>query len=61
MITHHRRFAITAALALLLASVYANPLCKGGSGNSHYNGNAETYMDVAEAMGQAMVELLKNK
>jgi hypothetical protein len=42
-----------------VATVYANPLCKGGSGNSHYDGNAETYMDVAEAMGQAMVELLK--
>ncbi len=44
-----------------VATVYANPLCQGGSGNSHYDGNAETYMDVGEAMGQAMVELLKNK
>jgi hypothetical protein len=44
-----------------VATVYANPLCKGGSGNSHYDGNAETYMDVAEAMGQAMVELLNSK
>ena len=34
-------------------------LSKGGSGNSHYNGNAETYMAVGEAMGQAMVGLLK--
>ena len=42
-----------------VATVYANPLSKGGSGNSHYNGNAETYMDVGEAMGKAMVELLK--
>ncbi len=42
-----------------VATVYANPLSKGGSGNSHYNGNAETYMDVGEAMGRAMVELLK--
>ena len=41
-----------------VATVYANPLSKGGSGNSHYNGNAETYMDVGEAMGQAMVDLL---
>lgn len=41
-----------------VATVYANPLSKGGSGNSHYNGNAETYMDVGEAMGKAMVELL---
>ena len=44
-----------------VATVYANPLSKGGSGNSHYNGNAETYMDVGEAMGKAMAELLKNK
>ena len=42
-----------------VATVYAHPLSKGGSGNSHYNGNAETYMAVGEAMGQAMVELLK--
>lgn len=41
-----------------VATVYANPLSKGGSGNSHYNGNAETYMAVGEAMGQAMVGLL---
>jgi len=44
-----------------VATVYANPLSKGGSGNSHYNGNAETYMDVGEAMGKAMIELLKRK
>lgn len=44
-----------------VATVYANPLCHGGASNSHYNGNAETYMDVGEAMGKAMVELLKNK
>ena len=42
-----------------VTTVYANPLSKGGSGNSHYNGNAETYMDVGEAMGKAMVDLLK--
>jgi hypothetical protein len=42
-----------------VATVYANPFCHGGSGNSHYNGNAETYMDVGEEMGRAMVELLK--
>jgi hypothetical protein len=44
-----------------VATVYSNPLSKGGSGNSHYNGNAETYMDVGEAMGNAMVELLKSE
>ncbi len=42
-----------------VATVYANPLSLGGSGNSHYGGNAETYMNVGEAMGQAMVNLLK--
>ena len=42
-----------------VATVYANPLSKGGSGNSHYNGNAETYMEVGEAMGKEMVDLLK--
>lgn len=43
-----------------VATVYSNPLSKGGSGNSHYGGNAETYMEVGQAMGQAMVELLAN-
>jgi alpha-galactosidase len=42
-----------------VATVYAHPLSKGGSGNSHYNGNAETYMEVGEAMGLAMADLLK--
>ena len=44
-----------------VATVYSNPLSHGGSGNSHYGGNAETYMDVGEAMGQAMAELLKKQ
>ena len=42
-----------------VATVYSNLLSLGGSGNSHYGGNAETYMNVGEAMGQAMVNLLK--
>lgn len=42
-----------------VATVYSNPLSMGGSGNSHYGGNPETYMNVGEAMGKAMVELLK--
>jgi len=42
-----------------VASVYAHPLSKGGSSGGHYSGNAETYMNVGEAMGQAMVKLLK--
>lgn len=41
-----------------VASVYAHPLCHGGSANGHYGGNAKTYMDVGLAMGAAMVELL---
>ena len=42
-----------------VASVYTHPLSKGGSSGSHYGGNAETYMNVGEAMGKAMVKLLK--
>ncbi len=42
-----------------VATVYSYPLCHGGASNSHYNGNAETYMDVGEAMGRAMIRLLK--
>lgn len=43
-----------------VATVYAKPLCQGGASNSHYGGNAETYMNVGEAMGQAMVQLLQS-
>lgn len=42
-----------------VAAVYAHPLSKGGSSGRHYSGNAETCMDVGEAMGRAMVGLLK--
>ena len=42
-----------------VASVYTYPLSKGGSSGGHYSGNAETYMNVGEAMGKAMVELQK--
>jgi len=41
-----------------VATVYSKPFCHGGASNGHYGGNAETYMDVGEAMGRAMVELL---
>ena len=44
-----------------VATVYTNPMAQGGSGNGHYGGNAEVYMDVGEAMGKAMAELLKTK
>lgn len=30
-----------------------------GGGTAHYNGNAETYMDIGNALGKATVELLK--
>ncbi len=41
-----------------VATVYSKPLCHGGASNSHYGGNAETYMDIGEAMGRAMADLL---
>jgi hypothetical protein len=41
-----------------VATVYSNPLSMGGGGNGHYGGNAETYMNVGEAMGRAMAELV---
>jgi hypothetical protein len=42
-----------------VTTVYTHPISQGGASNSHYNGNAQTYMDVGVAMGEAMVELLK--
>ncbi len=41
-----------------VSTVYTNPLSQGGASNGHYGGNAETYMNVGEAMGQAMVDML---
>ena len=41
-----------------VATVYTHPMAQGGSGNGHYGGKAEVYMDVGQAMGQAMVGLL---
>jgi hypothetical protein len=43
-----------------VATVYSNPLLGplGGSSNGHYNGDAETYMNVGEAMGAEMVALI---
>lgn len=40
------------------AAVFTHPLSKGGSSSGHYNKHAETYMNVGEAMGWAMVEML---
>jgi hypothetical protein len=42
-----------------VATVYTHDMAQGGSGGSHYGGNSEVYMDVGEAMGKAMVGLLK--
>ena len=44
-----------------VSAVYTNPLSKGGSSGGHYGGNAETYMNVGEAMGKAMAKLLVSK
>jgi len=45
-----------------VAAVYTHPLLAGpGSSGSHYGGNAKTYMNVGEAMGDAMVKLLKGE
>lgn len=44
-----------------VATIYTHPMAQGGSGNGHYNGKAEVYMDVGEAMGKAMIDLLKSK
>merc|ERR1712188_166580 len=37
-----------------VAAVYTHPLSKGASSSSHYGGNAQTYMNIGEAMGAAM-------
>jgi hypothetical protein len=44
-----------------VATVYTHDMAQGGSGNGHYGGNAETYMDVGQAMGWAMTDMLVNK
>ncbi len=44
-----------------VATVYTHPLSLGGSGDGHYGGNAQTYMNVGLAMGKAMDKLLAHK
>jgi len=44
-----------------VATVYTNPISMGGASNGHYGGNAETYMNVGEALGRGMLELLERK
>ncbi|MGA1605358.1 MAG: sialate O-acetylesterase [Planctomycetota bacterium] len=41
-----------------VATVYSNPLSMGGSSSGHYGGNPETYMNIGQAMGQAMAQLI---
>jgi len=41
-----------------VATVYSHPLSMGGASNGHYGGDARTYMNIGQAMGAAMVELL---
>lgn len=43
-----------------VASVYTHPLSQGSGSGSHYGGNAETYMNVGNAMGEAMARLVKD-
>ena len=42
-----------------VSTVYTHPVSMGGASNGHYGGNAETYMNVGEAMGRAMAAMLK--
>jgi hypothetical protein len=41
----------------ILASNPSHPPSKGGASKSLYNGNAETYMNIGEAIGRALVDL----
>jgi len=42
-----------------VAAVYSHPYSMGSSSGSHYGGNAETYMNIGQAMGNAMIGLVK--
>lgn len=42
-----------------VAAVYSHPYSMGSSSSAHYGGNAETYMNIGQAMGDAMVKLLQ--
>ena len=42
-----------------VTTVYTHPLSQGGASNSHYDGNAQTYMDIGLAMGESMIKLIK--
>jgi len=45
-----------ALLTAVVATVYTHDMAQGGSGNGHYGGKAEVYMDVGDAMGNAILE-----
>merc|ERR1711865_1308774 len=42
-----------------VAGVYMHPYSMGGVAGSHYNYNAQTYMQVGQALGAEMVKMLK--
>jgi len=42
-----------------VAAVYSHPYSKGSASGSHYGKNAETYMEIGQATGAAMVGLLQ--
>ena len=44
-----------------VATIYSHPMAQGGSGNGHYGGNSEVYMDVGLEMGKAMAKMLRSK
>lgn len=44
-----------------VAAVYAHPYSMGSSSGNHYGGNAQTYMNIGQAMGNAMNALLKEQ
>ena len=51
----HRRLRVQGNVA----AVDSHPLSMGSSSGAHYGGNAETYMNIGQAMGAAMVKMLK--
>ena len=53
-------FPCYAEFAGNVAAVYTHPLMHTPSASgSHYGGDAETYMNIGEAMGTAMAKMLK--
>jgi hypothetical protein len=44
-----------------VATIYSHPMAQGGSGNGHYGGNSEVYLDVGLELGKAMAKMLQTK